>query len=323
MIEPFRFIAPMPGLRPDLAAWRSDVAALEDLGYSTVAISDHVSRGWSMEPFAALMAAADATTSLRVLSMVLANDYRHPALVHRAFATIDVLSGGRVELGIGAGWLADDYRALGLKLDAPGTRIERLEEAVGLLKRLFAATSPVSFAGRHYTVTEMEPLPKPVQQPRPPILLGGGGRAILGLAGREADIVGINARLGGAGSGNAGGRAAGIAGLTARAAEEKVGWVRAAARAAGRADEPILQVSVLEAHVTDSPSAARSIIARLADDTGLDGSDVEGSPAVLVGSAEHCADVLIERRSRFGFSYVKLGPDAAAAAAIVARLAGT
>lgn len=319
MTLPFRFIAPMPTLQQEPARWRDAVHSLEADGFATVAISDHVSRGWAMDPLVALTAAADATTSLRVLSLVLANDYRHPALVHRAIATIDVVSGGRVELGLGAGWLSDDYDAMGLALDPPATRIDRLAEALRLIKELFAATEPVSFAGTYYRTASLEALPRPVQQPRPPILVGGGGRRVLALAGREADIAGVNASLV-AGSG----RREGVSGLTAAAAAEKVAWVREAAAAAGReADVPELQVSVLHASVTDSPAEAEATLDRIAEDVGLDRTAVEASPAVLVGSIERCCELLQERRERFGFSYVKLGPDPAVAAPIAARLAGT
>jgi probable F420-dependent oxidoreductase len=309
----------MPTLDRSPGEWRDAVKRLEADGYSAVAISDHVSRGWAMEPLVAMQAAADATTTLRVLSLVLANDYRHPALVHRAIATIDVLSGGRVELGLGAGWLADEYAALGLPLDPPATRVERLDEAVRLIKQLFDAERPVSATGTHYRAAGLEGLPRPVQRPRPPILVGGGGRSVLSLAGREADIAGVNASLV-----HASGRKAGVAGLIADAAAEKVGWVRAAAREAKRGpDDPELQVSVLHTHVTDSPSAGRAALARLPQDVGLSEEAVDASPALLVGSVDRCSELLLERRERFGFSYLKLGPDAAAAAPVVTRLAGT
>jgi probable F420-dependent oxidoreductase len=318
MTLPFRFIAPMPSLDESPVRWRDAIRRLEAEGYATVAISDHVSHGWAMDPLVAMTAAADATTTLRVLSLVLANDYRHPALVQRAIATLDVLSGGRVELGLGAGWLADDYAALGLQLDPPATRIERLAEAVHLIKRLFDAPEPIDVDGPFYRGTALEGLPRPVQSPRPPILIGGGGKAILTLAGQEADIAGVNAALV-AGSG----RREGVSGLTADQAAEKVGWIRAAAQAAGRDDPPELQVSVVRAHVADSASATQAALDRIADDTGLTPEAVEASPAVLVGSVDRCCEVLLERRDTFGFSYVKLGPDPLAAAPIVARLAGS
>ncbi len=318
-MRPFRFIAPMPTLEQSPARWRDAIRRLESDGYATVAISDHVSRGWAMDPLVAMTAAADATTTLRVMSMVLANDFRHPALVQRAIATLDILSRGRVELGIGSGWLPEDYSALGLRLDRPSIRIERLAEAVRLIKRLFETAEPLSHDGDHYRARGLEGLPRPVQLPRPPILVGGGGRAVLSLAGREADIAGVNSSLV-----RGSGRREGVAGLTADAASEKVVWVRDAA-AAGRRHhgEPELQVSVLHAHLADSAAQAAATLDGLAADLGLDREAVDASPAVLVGSVDRCCDLLRERRERFGFSYVKLGPDPAAAAPIVARLAGT
>ena len=319
LTRPFRFIAPMPTLDRSPGEWRDAVRRIEADGYSTVAISDHVTRGWAMEPLVAMLAAADATTTLRVMSMVLANDYRHPALVHRAIATIDVLSGGRVELGLGAGWLPDDYAALGIPLDPPATRIRRLDEAVRLIKRLFEATGPVSVDGTHYRGTGLEGLPGPVQRPRPPILVGGGGRAVLSLAGREADIAGVNAALV-----RGSGRREGVVGLTATATAEKVAWVRDAAREANRgAEEPELQVSVLHTHIADSPSEARAALDRLRQDVELPSEVVDASPSVLIGSVDHCCELLLERRERYGFSYIKLGPDPATCAPIVARLAGS
>ena len=309
----------MPTLDRPPADWREAVRRLEGAGYATVAISDHLTRGWAMEPLVAMMAAADATERLRVLSLVLSNDYRHPAMVHKAIATIDVLSGGRVELGMGAGWLADDYDALGLPVEPVPIRIDRLAESVRLLKQLFATDVPSDFAGAHYRGRGLEGRPRATQQPRPPILIGGGGRRVLALAAREADIVGVNASLAGSA-----GRASGIAGLTATAAEEKVRWVGEAAIAADRRPEDLeLQVSVLELHVVDSGSERRRVLDSLAETTGLEVPTLEESPAVLVGSLDACADALYERRSRFGFSYIKLGPDALAAAPLVGRLAGS
>jgi probable F420-dependent oxidoreductase len=309
----------MPTLQGSPARWRDAVRRLEDEGYATVAISDHLTRGWAMDPLVAMMAAADATNSLRVLSLVLSNDYRHPALVHKAIATIDVLSGGRAELGLGAGWLAADYAALGLEMEPALARILRLDESVRLLKQLFAAAGPIAFDGAQYRGRGLEGLPRPTQLPRPLLLIGGGGRHVLSLAGREADIVGVNASLEPGAV-----RSAGIAGLTAAAAEEKVGWISAAVEDAGRKAEDVeLQVSVLELHLSDSAADCRRHLDSLADASGLDRARTESSPSVLVGSLDHCADLLRERRDRFGFSYIKLGPDPVAAAPLVRRLAAT
>jgi probable F420-dependent oxidoreductase len=309
----------MPTLDRPVAAWRDAVRRLEGAGYATVAVSDHVTRGWSMDPLVTMMAAADATEHLRVLALVLSNDFRHPALVHKAIATIDVLSGGRVELGLGAGWLGGDYEALGLPTEPARARIDRLAEAVRLLKRLFTEPGAFAFDGSFYAGQGLEGLPRPSQQPRPPLLIGGGGRRLLGLATREANIVGVNASLG-----RDAGRGSGIAGLTAERTEEKIGWIAEAAAEARRSPAEIeLQVSVLELHLTDSPSGARRTLDALGATTGLAAEMVEGSVAVLVGSLDHCADVLRERRERFGFSYIKLGPEPLLAAPMVERLAGT
>ena len=318
MTLPFRFIAPMPPLDQAAARWRDAIRRLEAEGYDTVAISDHVSRGWAMDPLVAMTAAANATTTLRILSLVLANDFRHPVLVHRAIAMLDVLSGGRVEVGLGAGWLPEDYEALGIPLDPPATRIARLGEAVRLIRRLFDSTEPFDVDGAYYRGRGVGGIPRPIQQPRPPILVGGGGKSVLTLAGAESDIAGVNASLT-----RGSGRREGVRALTAEDAAEKVGWVLEAARGAGRADPPELQVSALHTHVTDSSSEARATLERLAADTGLTNGAVEASPAVLVGDVERCCDLLRQRREQFGFSYVKLGPDPLAAAPIVAALAGT
>ncbi len=308
----------MPTLEQPPLLWREAVRRLEATGFASVAISDHLTRGWAMDPLVTMMAAADASDRMRVLSLVLSNDYRHPALVHKSIATIDVLSGGRAELGLGAGWLAGDYDAIGLPFDRPDVRIARLEESVRLVKWMFAAEEPVSFEGTYYRLHEFESLPKTVQRPRPPVLIGGGGKAILSLAGREADIVGVNASLGPGAR-----RASGVVGLTAAAVEEKLGWVWAAAITTGRTPVELeFQVSVLEVHITDSRSEAGRMLDSLSDDLGLRRQTVETSPAVLVGSLERCCELLEERRERFGFSYIKLSSDAAASALLVARLAG-
>ena len=196
--------------------------------------------------------------------------------------------------------------------------IARLEESVRLVKWMFAAEEPVSFEGTYYRLHEFESLPKTVQRPRPPVLIGGGGKAILSLAGREADIVGVNASLGPGAR-----RASGVVGLTAAAVEEKLGWVWAAAITTGHTPAELeFQVSVLEVHITDSRSEAGRMLDSLSDDLGLRRQTVETSPAVLVGSLERCCELLEERRERFGFSYIKLSSDTAASALLVARLAG-
>jgi probable F420-dependent oxidoreductase len=175
------------------AAWVEAARRTEDLGYSTFLIRDHFAPdffGPQLAPIAALTAAACATTRLRVGSLVIDNDYRHPVVLAKEIATLDGLAGGRVELGLGAGWLQKEYAQAGMPFDPPGTRIGRLEESIRVLKGLFA-DGPLSFDGAHYRISELDGFPKPVQRPHPPILIGAGSPRMLRLAGREADIVGL------------------------------------------------------------------------------------------------------------------------------------
>src|SRR5262249_45758704 len=155
----------------------------EDLGYSTLLLPDHFGR--QLAPLPALLAAAMATRRLQVGTIVLANDFRHPAVLAKEAATIDLLTDARFELGIGAGWMADDYRAAGLPFDSPATRVARLAEAVHILKAYFSAEGALSFDGRYYSVHELQPFPR--RNPR--LLIAGSRRRMLQLAGREADIV--------------------------------------------------------------------------------------------------------------------------------------
>jgi probable F420-dependent oxidoreductase len=318
MNRPFRFIAPAPRLTGDPARWRAGVRRIEDLGFSTLSVGDHLSRGWVLEPLTAMTVAAEATTSLRVLSLVLANDYRHPVLLHKALATLDVFSGGRVEVGIGAGWMASDYGAAGIPMDPPGRRIERLEEALAVLTGLFAP-GPFNFSGRHYQIAELEGLPEPVQTPRPPMLVGGGGRRMLSLAARVADVVGVHCALP---SGVQ--DADSVADLAADRVAQKVGWVHAAATAAGRsADDIELQFSVYHCQVSRPGRAPAPNASSFAELMAAAPEVLADSPAVLVGDVERCVDLLQERRERYGFSYLNLGADVESVAPLVARLAGT
>ena len=177
---------------PDARAWREKARLVEKLGYTTVYLPDHF--GDQLGPVAALMSAADATSTLRIGSLVFDNDYRHPIVLAKEAATLDLLSDGRLDFGLGAGWLASDYEQTGIPLDPPGIRIERMAEALQIINRFFAGGS-VSFTGKHYKVEAVEAAPLPAQKPRPPIVLGGGGKRMLQLAGREADIVSVNFNL--------------------------------------------------------------------------------------------------------------------------------
>lgn len=310
--KPFRFGVQCSSPREvSAASWRALARKVEGLGYSRLTVSDHLDE--QLAPIAALMAAADATTSLRLGAMVFCNDYRHPVVLAKEAATLDVLSGGRFELGLGAGWMRADYERAGIPLDPPGVRIDRLEEAIEVLKRLFL-DEPCNYEGAHYRVAGLQGTPSPVQRPHPPILVGGGGRRILELAARQADIVGLNPSM-----------AAGVidasAGpdATAAATDRKVAWIRAAA--GERFDHLELQARVHLVAVTDDRAG---LAEALAPSFGLTAEQALASPHTLCGTVDQIVDDLVARRERFGLSAVGIGLGAVdALAPVVARLAGT
>ena len=192
--HPFRFAAQL-STAPDATArtWADQARKVEDLGFSTLLMPDHF--GDQLAPVPAMMAAADATTHLRIGTLVFDNDYRHPLVLAKEAATLDLLSDGRLELGLGAGWMRSDYEQSGITYDAASVRVDRFEEAVAIVTGLLESAGPFSFTGEHYTVTDHTPTPRPVQHPRPPIIIGGGGRRVLSIAGRHAEIVSINVNL--------------------------------------------------------------------------------------------------------------------------------
>ena len=314
----FRFIASMPRLAEGVSAWRAALGRIEELGYSTIAISDHFTQGWAMEPIVTLAAAARETAGVRLLTMVLGNDYRHPVLVHKAAATIDVLSGGRLELGLGAGWLRAEYEAAGIIYETARTRRERLEEAVMVIRGLFGPT-PFNFAGKHYSIAALDGLPKPVQKPHPPFAVGGGGQRMLELAGRVADIAGVYANLG---RGTLDVHP--VLDMSPERVSEKVKFVHDGARSAARDPAGIeLQLSLLLCRVVRSVSDAHEILDQTAASWRVPVKTIAASPAVLVGTIEHCAELLLERRARYGFSYIHVGADFENASQLVSRLAGS
>jgi probable F420-dependent oxidoreductase len=292
-------------------AWREKARKIEDLGYSTLFVPDHFDDQYTPTP--ALMAAADATSTLRIGGMVFDNDYRHPLLFAKEAATMDVLSNGRYELGIGAGWMETDYVAAGMTYDRPGVRIERLKEALTIIKGLFGE-GPFSFSGKHYTIKEHNGLPKPVQQPRPPILVGGGGKRVLSLAAREADIIGVNFNLA---PGRVNREVMNTGDATSTA--EKVRWIREAA--GSRFDQIEMNVTVFVSIVTDDQ---KGMVERVAPGFGMSNEEVLASPHAVIGSAEQIAEALQERREKFGFSYVVFSGDGfEALSPVVKKLAGT
>ena len=313
MAHPRRFrFGVQSTLGNDLEQWRDHVKRVESLGYSTVFMPDHFDET-VLAPLPALAAVASATDTLRVGTLVLGNDYKHPAVVAKEAATIDVLSGGRVELGIGAGWMRADYDELGLEYDRASIRIERLDEAVQVLKGCWAEGA-FSFKGEHYTITDYDATPGPVQQPRIPILVGGGGQKLLTLAGREADIVGINPNLR-AGVVSADAALDTVGDMTAK----KIGWVRDGAGA--RFDDIELQIRYFLAAINEDRVAFAEAVAPA---FGVSAEEALDSGVACVGTVDEVCDQLQRRRDEWGVSYIVIGDDSFEAfAPVVERLAGT
>ena len=317
MTRPFRFLAPMPRLAGSIGAWRDELRRIEDLGYDAVTVSEHLTGGWEMDALSVMEAITAATSRLRVMSLVLATGLHNPVLLHRAASTIDRLSDGRLDLGLGAGWRPDDYAAIGAPFESASVRIAQLEEAVTIIKGLFEAPS-LSFEGRHYQISAAEGLPRPVQQPHPPILIGGGAPQILGVAARHADIIGIHARL------PAGGNAAAIArDFGEEAIATKVALARTALEAAGRLPDSVdFQFTVYACHLVDGsgapPASTSTFGASLLNDPTL----AARSPAVLVGTLVAVVARLQEMRDTLGFNVIKLSGDPVANAPIVRELTG-
>lgn len=311
MPNPFRFGVQCGHCDGGAAEWAALARKAEELGYSTFTMGDHLDAQFS--PTVGLMAAAAATSTIRIGALTYANDYHHPVVLAKEAATLDLLSDGRLDLGLGAGWMTSDYEQAGIPLDPAGTRIDRLAEAVTILKGLFA-DGPVDFRGEHYEVRGLEGTPKPVQRPHPPILIGGGGRRILSLAAREADIVGLNFNL-------HGGRIDASVGPdgTAEHTAEKIGWIRDAA--GDRFDDLELQVRIHLAMVTDDRVG---LAEQLAPALGLTPEAGLASPHSLAGTVEQIVDDLVEQRERFGISSIGISMSAMdEMAPVVARLAGT
>ena len=293
-------------------AWADKARAVEAAGFSTLLLGDHLP--FSLSPIAGLMAAANATTTLRVGAGVFGNDFRSPVFLAREVATLDLLSDGRFEFGLGTGWYSVDYEQSGIPFDAPGIRVSRLEEAVKVIKGFFGE-QPFDFDGAYYKTRGLKGVPIPVQKPHPPLVIGGGSRRVLSLAGREADIVSINVKT----------TAAGWLDFDSNTAErtaEKIGWVREAAGA--RFDALELGMLAGELLVTDDRrGAARESLARRklpSDDAAID--RWLDSPPNFIGSVDEIVDLMQMRRERFGFSYISMFEPMERCLPVVERLAG-
>jgi probable F420-dependent oxidoreductase len=309
-LRPFRF-----GINVREAAsraeWQDKARRVEALGYAVLLVPDHLTAILSTIP--AVMSAADATTSLRVGTNVLNNDFRHPVLLAREAATMDVLTDGRLELGLGAGYMRIEYDQAGLRFDRGGIRVERLAESVLIIKGLLGGAE-VDFAGQHYRVTGHRIHPLPVQRPHPPIIIGGNGPRLLALAAREADTVnltGITFTQGGATLDMSGWRVAGV--------DERVRAIREAA--GHRFDRLELSAQLQRVIVTERRrEAAEELRQRW---TQLSVEEILAAPYALIGSVEEMVDALHARRERWGLSYfVTFEPYLETLAPIVARLTG-
>ena len=305
----FRFGAQVSKART-ATAWSEKARTIEGLGYSSFLMPDHFHD--QLGPLVALTAAALAAPTLRIGTLVLDNDFRHPVALAKELATLDLMSGGRLELGLGAGWMATDYHQSGISYDSPKVRIERCTEALTILKGLFG-DGPFSFTGKHYTVTELDGQPKPLQKPYPPIMIGAGRKPMLTLAAREAAIVNITFFM----RSGVWDHAASATG-TEEATAEKMQWLRAAAGA--RLNELELSAPVFTAEVTNHPQQTAE---RIAPRYGLTAKEVLRSPHFLVGSVEGIVEELEQRRETYGISYIIFGREThEAMAPVVARLAG-
>jgi probable F420-dependent oxidoreductase len=311
--------APTPS---SAAEWRAFARKAEDLGYSTLLVGDHMGR--ALAPLPALLAAADATTTLRVSPQVIANDFKNPVILAKEVATIDFLTDGRFELGIGTGWPKgspageSDYRQLGLPLEEAGPRVTKLAESLKIIKDFLSNEEPVTLLGEYYQVEGAIPYPRPAQRPRPPIMLAGAGPRILKLAAREADIINLAPRPP-------------IVGRTARGSQgfglTMADTVEIVREAAGDRYDNLELCVFANNPASGNPSITNDPdpwIDKLADEMRTTREAVLDMPATLIGSVASMIDRIQSDRERYDISY-RIITSAAMDdfAPVVARLAGT
>jgi probable F420-dependent oxidoreductase len=313
-MRPFRFLAGAGAIvtGPELA---TRARRAEQLGYHALVVSDHLLG--QLSPVVTMATVAAATSTLRMSAFVHNNDLRHPAVLAQDLASIDVLSGGRVDVAIGAGWNKPEYEAIGISFDRTRVRQARLAESIAVLKGMFSG-APFSFAGEYYTITEYAAEPVTAQRPHPPFFIGGGGRRTLTLAGREADIVGLAPRILPSGIVDA-------ASLTLAGTREKVDWVRAAAGDRFPSLELNIYPSTWPVTVTDNLRAeVRRYIDHLRTQTGVELSEEEviDSPHLFIGSIDRLVEKFLQLREELGISSVLLG-DVDELAPVLERLSGS
>jgi probable F420-dependent oxidoreductase len=301
--------ATQSGGQPTGAEWLARAKRLEDIGYATLSMPDHMVGGaWSNMP--ALGAAAAVTTKLRLGNLVLDNDFRNPVVLAREFATLDVISNGRVEIGLGAGWFDRDYQSTGIPFDRGRIRVARLAEAVTLMKRVLTEDE-VSFEGTYYRTVKSECRPKSVQQPRPPILIAAGGPQILELAGREADIVAVIPP-------GAGVRPPAPDDVAASGVRRQLDVVR---QAAGPRFDEIELSCFLDVTLTDDRNKT---VAELAEKAKADPASIGSSVYRGIGTLDQVRDHIVRVRRETGITYFCLrGPHTEELAPVVRDLSGT
>jgi len=309
--HPFRFGVTLFGAA-SRHEWIAKVHKVEDLGYSVLQVPDHLGNQFS--PTLALMAAAEASTTLRLGTLVLDINYRHLALLAKEVATLDLLSEGRLELGLGAGWIARESLMTGIPFDPAGQRVGRLEEAVQLLKSLFS-DGPMTFAGRYYSLNGFEVFPKPFQHPHPPLLLSGGGKRMLSIAGRFADIITLNPPV--APDGNS----IDMAQATVDATTQQIAWIREAA--GDRFSQIEIGNFVIGGVRTQSEQQLDPRIAAAFRSRTTGEQQPPQGIYTLVGSVDQICEQMQANRERFGLSYISiLEQDLETFAPVVARLSG-
>lgn len=291
-LRPFRFASSRARIQ-DMTAWGEFVRKVDDQGFDVVQVADHLG---ALSPAVALTAAAGISSRLRLGTFVLNNDFRHPTIVAQEAATLDLMSDGRYELGIGAGWNEPEYAAAGVSFDAPMKRIRRLEESVVIMRRLFAGER-LTFEGSHYSITDHPQDPVPPQGADLPVLIGGNGDYLLGVAARNATIVGFTGFT----------HRDGVASLANFSPEGFANRVEhVAAQAGTRMPDIELNVLVQQVLITEDPlGAAEELAIEWASDTGEgpDAATIMGSPFIQIGSAASIADDLRQLRETTGVSF--------------------
>jgi probable F420-dependent oxidoreductase len=306
-VHPFRFAVQQASAKSG-ERWIALARRAESLGYDVLVMPDHLGR--QLSPFAALSAAAAATTRLRVGAFVFANDYRHPLILAREAASLDLLSNGRLEIGLGAGWKTSDYRQLGMEYNPASKRIDRLAEATPLIKRLLAGET-VTHRGEHYQLDRASVGVEPVQKPRPPLAIGAGGPRMLELAAREADIVGLVPGF------DAHGRIH-LRQATESATARKIALIRDAA--GDRFERLEINMWLGDAGLVGS---GNSLVGSVAAAARWAPTAIYGSPYLLYGTLDSVRERLLRRRDKFGISYYTIpGHAMESMAPLVEALAG-